>query len=116
MLLNICSTCLPLSSVSLYGFIVSCLYIYNKVNSRRIYLFPDYHLSVFQILSNVFLDAFCNVVAVRGFYEFLTYDMFIKFYVSFADTVDVFVCHLRNSLSWLVHKVILYEPLTYKFL
>ena len=40
--------------------------------------------------------------------------MLVKFDISAAHALAVFVCHLRNGLSRLVHEVMLNEPLAHK--
>ena len=46
--------------------------------------------------------------------ELFACDVFVQFNVTLAHAFGVFVGNLRHGLSWLVHEVVLDEPLAYE--
>ena len=69
-----------------------------------------------EICCHIFLNSSCNIAFFSCFVKLFASNMFVKFNVALAYAFCIFVSNFRHSLSWLVHKVVLYEPLAYEFL
>ena len=64
----------------------------------------------------VLLDTCGDVVFISCWLELFAYDVFIEFDVSVGYALCIFVCYFRHHLSWLVHEIVVDEPLAYEFL